>query len=210
MRESSLRHCDVKQAYRLRRHYRPNARTWLDEHQAKYNIAGEKAYSGDTKTSILREGAQVKFWADGMQGNNTMCEVPFMRATEMYLYEAEACAELGRSGEAQAPLEEINLPHNPEYKCTATGQALIDEVRLYRRVELWGEGFNWYDFKRWNIPVDRLGWEEGNSNSGNTPEGLNVVVPVSQNNGWRHGIPRSERTYNIAITSPIPGETLNN
>lgn len=93
-----------------------------------------------------------------------------MRATEMYLYEAEACAELGLSGDAQALLEEINQPHNPGYTWSATGQALIDEVRLYRRVELWGEGFSWFDYKRWNIPVNRLGWEEGNVNSGNMPK----------------------------------------
>ena len=185
-------------------------RTWLDEHQAKYGIAGDPAYSGTTETTIMREGAQVKFWADGMQGNNTMCEVPFMRATEMYLYEAEACAELGLTSEAKALLEEINRPHNPEYTCTATGKDLIDEVRLYRRVELWGEGFNWYDLKRWNIPMKRLAWEEGNVNSGNMPQGLDKEVPVDQNNGWRHGIPISERTYNIAITTPIPGEILNN
>lgn len=36
----------------------------------------KKHNSGTTQTSLLREGAQVKFWADGMQGNNAMCEVP--------------------------------------------------------------------------------------------------------------------------------------
>ena len=133
------------------------ARTWLDEHQAKYEIPGSKAYSGETSTCVIRNGAQVKFWADGDTGEKQMCQYPFMRATEMYLYEAEACAELGRTTEAQALLEAVNTPHNPTYKCTASGQALIDEVRLYRRIELWGEGFSYYDIMRFQKGIDRRG-----------------------------------------------------
>ena len=185
------------------------ARTWLDEHQAKYEIPGSKAYSGETSTCVIRNGAQVKFWADGDTGEKQMCQYPFMRATEMYLYEAEACAELGRTTEAQALLEAVNTPHNPTYKCTASGQALIDEVRLYRRIELWGEGFNWFDFKRWNIPVKRMAWVAGDVNPGNTVPGLDVEIPTTRNNGWRHGVPVGERRYNTAITTPIPGEVLN-
>lgn len=188
------------------------ARTWLDDHQTKYGIPGEKAYSGTGSgvdcTSVIRDGAQVKFWANGLIGSPTRANVPYMRATEMYLLEAEACAELGLTSEAQALLQEVNRPHNPEYTCTASGQALIDEVRLYRRVELWGEGFNWYDLKRWNLPLKREAWVEGDTKSGNIPEALGVEVPATRNNGWRYGIPNGERSYNMLITSSIPGEVV--
>lgn len=185
------------------------ARAWLDERQAKYSVPGLAAYSGSQSTSVIRDGAQVKFWCDGLTGENARCQVPFMRATEMYLYEAEACAMLGETGAAQELLNEINRPHNPDYTCNVSGQALIDEVRLYRRIELWGEGFCWFDLKRWNIPMERKAWVAGDPTSGNMPEGIACVVPVKRNNGWRHGIPISERSYNMAITQPIPGETLN-
>lgn len=188
------------------------ARTWLDNRQKDYNISGDPAYSGEgsgtESTSVIRDGAQVKFWCDGLTAQNAMCQIPFMRATEMYLYEAEACAELGLTTDAQNLLNEINQVHNPSYVCTATGAELLDEVRLYRRIELWGEGFCWFDFKRWNMPMQRTAWVEGDRNSGNTPEQLCAPVPVTQNNGWRHGIPRGERTYNLAITEPIPGEKI--
>ncbi len=188
------------------------ARTWLDEHQQQYSIAGDKAYNGtgtgEQGTAVMCDGAQVKFWCDGLTGENARCQVPLMRATEMYLYEAEACAMLGLTGDAQALLNEINKPHNPSYNCTATGQALIDEIRLYRRIELWGEGFCWYDFKRWNIPCQRSAWVANDVNSGNIPAELCALVPVENNNGWRHGIPYGERLYNMAVPDAIPGETI--
>ena len=29
---------------------------------------------------------------------------------------------------------------------------VLDAVRLYRRIDLWGEGFDYFDYKRWKIP----------------------------------------------------------
>lgn len=185
------------------------ARTWLDEHQAKYNIPGNKAYdgtgSGAQATMLICDGAQAKFWCDGETGNTAMCHLPYMRATEMWLYEAEACAELGEEAAARALLNEINQPRNAEYNCTASGQALIDEVRLYRRIELWGEGSCWFDLKRWNLPMERRAWAASDQTSGNMPADVAVSVPTSNNSGWRYGIINTERNYNTAITQPVPG-----
>jgi hypothetical protein len=45
---------------------------------------------------------------------------------------------------------------NPAYvKSTNAGQALIDEILVQRRIELWGEGRNWTDLKRLNLPMVR-------------------------------------------------------
>lgn len=185
------------------------ARTWLTEHKPS-NVTSNDAYEGattsDKTTSILRDGAQVKFWVNGLTGQENMMQIPFMRATEMYLYEAEACAELGGqyTAQAQALLMEINTPCNPNYTCDLTGQALIDEVRLYRRIELWGEGFCWFDLKRWNVPMKRTAWKAGDINSGNVPTGVACDVPVNTNYGWRHGLPLYERSNNPLVTQPIP------
>ena len=40
---------------------------------------------------------------------------------------------------------------------TNTGQALKEEIYVQRRIELWGEGFRFYDLKRLNLPLDRTG-----------------------------------------------------
>jgi hypothetical protein len=83
-------------------------------------------------------------------------DVPLMRASEMYLIEAEARAHMGNSGSAAATLYELVKRRNSAYVLsTATGSALLDEILFQRRIELWGEGFRFYDLKRLNLPLDR-------------------------------------------------------
>lgn len=85
-------------------------------------------------------------------------DVPLMRAAEMYLIEAEALARAGQDGPAAAALFTLAKNRDPDYVLsTNTGQALIDEIMVQRRVELWGEGFRWYDLKRLNQPLSRAG-----------------------------------------------------
>ena len=84
-------------------------------------------------------------------------DVPYMRAAEMYLIEAEALASQGSAAAADI-LYELAVNRDPSYtRSTNTGQALIDEILIQRRVELWGEGFRFYDLKRLNQPLDRTG-----------------------------------------------------
>ena len=81
-----------------------------------------------------------------------------IRAAEMYLIEAECEAELGNWSKAQDALYVVqNRAHPGVEKSTNTGQALIDEVLLERRKELFGEGFRWNDIKRRNLPFMREG-----------------------------------------------------
>lgn len=54
---------------------------------------------------------------------------------------------------------------DPQYTCTATGEDLLKEIKMYRRLELWGEGFSWYDCKRWGDPVVRPSIAEGGNYS---------------------------------------------
>jgi len=78
-----------------------------------------------------------------------------MRAAEMYLIEAEAAAEAGQPAVAQAAINAIMEARDPGSSTSNTGDVLIQEIRLQRRIELWGEGFGLFDIKRWNIPLDR-------------------------------------------------------
>lgn len=85
-------------------------------------------------------------------------DVPYMRAAEMYLIEAEARARQGQNAAAQTALFTLLRNRNASYtQSTSTGQTLIDEIMFNRRVELWGEGFRFTDLKRTNSPMDRAG-----------------------------------------------------
>ncbi len=75
--------------------------------------------------------------------------VPMIRSAEMFLIEAEAEAEQGHDGLAQAALFEVQKRAiTGGVKSTNTGDALKLEIRDERRKELFGEGFRLYDLTR--------------------------------------------------------------
>ncbi|AZA78962.1 RagB/SusD family nutrient uptake outer membrane protein [Chryseobacterium sp. G0186] len=79
----------------------------------------------------------------------------YMRASEMYYIEAEGLAKSGNEAGAKVVLEEITKLRNPSYTVTAAGPALIDEIILQKRIELWGEGYAWTDMKRLGVGLLR-------------------------------------------------------
>ncbi len=90
-------------------------------------------------------------------GQPTLGDVPLMRSAEMFLILAEAYARTA-GGELNARTTLFNLVSRRDPSAvisTNVGQALIEEILLNRRVELWGEGFRWLDLKRLNLPLDR-------------------------------------------------------
>ncbi len=138
-------------------------------------------------------GAQLKFWAIGTPGVEPLC---FIRSSEMVLIEAEANYFLKNEEDAQASLVELNATsgRNPAYTCTKTGDALFQEIVDYRELELWGEGFNWYDLKRWNRGFNRLSF----ANGGNCHPATATEVAANSSN-WTWSIPESETNYNTDI-----------
>lgn len=87
----------------------------------------------------------------------TIGDVPYIRLAEMYLIMAEAYARTpGKEAEAKQALFTLAVNRDPNYTLSAnSGQALINEIMTQRRVELWAEGFRWFDLKRLNLPLDR-------------------------------------------------------
>jgi hypothetical protein len=127
-------------------------------------------------------------------------DVPYMRAAEMYLIQAEALARSGNNTEAATVLNALAVNRDPSYKLsTKTGAALIDEIMTQRRVELWGEGFRFYDLKRTNSPLDRTG---GNHN-GTVANGV-LQVPATDIR-WQFLIPQEEidATNGVVKQNPI-------
>jgi hypothetical protein len=78
-----------------------------------------------------------------------------MRTSKMYLAKAEARS--GNDAAAQNTLCQLVSKRDPAYvKSTSVGDALLQEIQLHRRIELWGEaGHEFYDNKYWHIGVDR-------------------------------------------------------
>ncbi|OAV66299.1 SusD family protein [Bacteroidales bacterium Barb6XT] len=114
----------------------------------------------------------------------------FMRIAELYLMKAEALARSGRDAEAQAVLTEFALTRDPAYQSAGnTGEALAEEIMTHRRIELWGEGFRWYDLKRLNQPLKRVGsnWDEAFC--------LVLEVPAGDPR-WVYAIPQEELDAN--------------
>jgi hypothetical protein len=95
-----------------------------------------------------------KYIDNGGQGNIT--NIPIFRISEMYLNIAEAEARLGNFVDAQAALQILKRRSiDPAYVASNTGQTLIDEILVERRLELLGEGHRLFDLKRLGQDIDK-------------------------------------------------------
>ncbi len=89
----------------------------------------------------------------------------YLRSEEAYLTMAEALAHKGDAN-AVALLNAFMKTRQPDYNYTFTSKAeLIEEIIFQKRVEFWGEGLEYLDNRRLNIPVDRTDatWGERNN-----------------------------------------------
>ena len=71
------------------------------------------------------------------------------------------------SPDAVTELENFMKTRQPDYDYTFTNKAdLIEEIIYQKRVEFWGEGLEYIDNRRLNIPVDRTDetWGAENNN----------------------------------------------
>ncbi|MDD4820656.1 MAG: RagB/SusD family nutrient uptake outer membrane protein [Flavobacteriales bacterium] len=78
----------------------------------------------------------------------------YLRAAEAYYIKAEAQAR--STGDAAQTLYNVVSTRDAAYtKSSKTGTALVDEILLQKRIELWGEGNEFFDNKRIGKGVDR-------------------------------------------------------
>lgn len=160
-------------------------------------LIGNRLY-GTLKVTPL--GAQLKFLSYGPYGTSAY---PFMRGSEMCLAEAEAAYMNGDAPTALACLKEINGKRIPGYSFSATDESLLEEIKLCRRIELWGEGQSWSDFKRWNMPIKRVAWEANKPESGNWLPSVAGEYPTTLCNGWRFTVPSTEVDYNPEVDQSL-------
>lgn len=80
----------------------------------------------------------------------------YLRNTEFYLTKAEALARQDKFSDAQQVLYDLNSVRDESYiKSTKTGQDLVDEILLYRRIELWGDGVASFDMARNGVGLNK-------------------------------------------------------
>ena len=131
----------------------------------------------------------------------SLMDVPMMRAAEMYLIEAEALARDDQDGLAAQVLFDLISTRDDNYVLsTSTGQDLIDEIMVQRRIELWSEGFRWLDLKRLGLPLNRL--EPGSNHTSSRVGGVLEVAPDDKR--WVWLIPQDEIDASNSLVEQNP------
>ncbi|MDH6341803.1 hypothetical protein M2134_000659 [Parabacteroides sp. PM6-13] len=163
-----------------------------------YGAADQKAVQAKYPTMVSTHTVTVchsfKFSIGGEIG---IGYINHFRSSEMMLIEAEAKYFTGDEAGAQALLNALvrDSKRDEAYTCTATGADLFSEIKFYRAIELWGEGFDWLDKKRWNEPLVRASFAEG----GNFATQMAVTLPVEYKNRWTYMTPLLESESNQGL-----------
>lgn len=88
--------------------------------------------------------------------NNGVVDAKLLRAAEVYLNKAEAHARLNQDALALAALDVVRSNRYLGFASgNETGTALLNAIKLERRLELAFEGHRFFDLKRWNEGVTR-------------------------------------------------------
>jgi hypothetical protein len=137
-----------------------------------------------TYTSMkFRPGAGIP--DDSKEG--AACDYPIMRIEEMYLTQAEAAAHQDAARGAQLLTDFVRTYRDPSYECAAVSTTgVVDACFLQKRIELWGEGQTFFDYKRLNKSVDRTqskNWDATeNFKTNGRPAWMNFTIIISEEN----------------------------
>jgi hypothetical protein len=125
-------------------------------------------------------------------------DLPFMRASEMALIEAEARTQNNDVAGGGAILEALIKIRNPYFVVKTNKVALLQQIMFQRRIELWGEGFRFSDIKRYmTLPGDVIP---------NTAQGLHRPPNHNQDLVGQSNLPQWSNFFLFRI----PGGELNN
>lgn len=107
---------------------------------------------GNPTYPSLPQYANTKFRDPTVDGGDYI----YIRSASMYYIEAEALARTGNEALARQTLYDITITRDPSYVLSSnSGPALINEIIFQKRIELWGEGYAWFDMKRLGIALTR-------------------------------------------------------
>ena len=121
---------------------------------------------------------------------------PLMRVEEMYLIEAEAAARENADEGKHLLTTFMTQYRDKAYTCQATTtEEVVDEIFLQKRIELWGEGQLFFDYKRLNKSVTRSS-QNGIETNWDQP----FIFDTDQRPAWLNlQFPTSELNANIAL-----------
>jgi hypothetical protein len=143
---------------------------WLNEN-LESPLLDHPAYAGWKGNGVPY--ANVKFGVPDDDMVNLVADADWtlMRYEEMILIQAEGLARSNQEAAAKALLEGwVKANRDANYTCRASDEAgLVEEIWMQRRIELWGEGFAWFDLNRLEKPIIR-------TTSSNWPEAWIVDV----------------------------------
>ena len=151
-----------------------------------HTLASKVSYIDARFADSFPEYAAIKFRPN--EGNTEEYSVgsasayPIMRIEEMYFIEAEAAEHLN-PGEGVVLLNEFMTNYRDESYKYNSNYGAIDEILFQKRVELWGEGQSFFDYKRLNMSVTR-GYEGTNVaadrtfNTNGRPAWMNICIVI--------------------------------
>lgn len=123
------------------------------------NDVRKKQFRDDAYESRFLQPLNKFYHEDRVIGKQRNIETDYiyMRIAEMYLLHAEASAKDGDEPSARTILKELLDDRIPDtsYIDSLNGQALLDEIHLQTRIELWGEGKSYLAMKRNQATIKR-------------------------------------------------------
>jgi len=137
----------------------------LSIYKGIHNKLYEKIPEGDVRKKLFKTDASSSAYSELTELSGLKYKSPsdftgdycYIRVADPYLLLAEAKAETGDIAGSQNVLSTFVKTRYPDYIATdfSSKEALVNEVRFQRRIELWNEGANLFDMKRWNLPIKR-------------------------------------------------------
>ena len=116
-----------------------------------------------------------------------------MRIEEMYFIQAEAMAQNGDISGAQTVLNSLINTRDPQYSFNPSSKrAFLKEMLRQKRVEFWGEGIVFFDYKRLDF-----GFARGYDGSNHAP--IYMYNCHGRSPQWNLVITRTESQSNSAI-----------
>lgn len=120
----------------------------------------------------------------------------YLRSEEAHFILAEALAHQGNA-QAVDVLNSFMVTRDPNYAYAFTNKAaLIEEINYQKRVEFWGEGIEYLDNRRLNIPIDRTDATWGADN--NHFDGAKMALTQDDKN-FLYQLPKTEIDNNPEI-----------
>lgn len=176
--------------------------TGIDDEESP---TGRTTLLGDVMMAAQVEYQSVKFIGAGRSTVNSgvfdgweLGDYIYLRSEEAYLIKAEAQAHQKETADALNTLNTFMKTRQPSYNFTNSEYAaLVEEINYQKRVEFWGEGIEYLDNRRLNIPVDRTDETWGENN--NHLAAARMYVEQEGRN-FLYQIPDNEMENNTALT----------